>query len=837
MFISCSIQLTTGPLPNTLVDFWRMIWECETTVIIMACNESESGKYKCETYWPSNCDEEQQYGNITVKLVKWRQVCPDFSVRTLEVTHEKTERTVIQFHYSTWPDHGVPVAVTPIIELVRLMRDVQATEARPILVHCSAGCGRTGTICSIDYVWALLRAGKLTDDFSLYSIIQEMRKQRIAMVQTLEQYMLCYKAVAALFEQQLKIIDAHTYENLDEDGEPLILKSISFTDDSSSEEATPSHQFPSPMIQSDQTKSEQTFVKEWKELDTREPEKQLVPCRFELPKKAPSLDSLITPTFISPSATSVYGPDKLVGKATVIRRPSIAHLKAMFENMQVGEVQELRCEKSERPDRRNRKLQRSQSTKERSSRIFSISRNLTSPHLGSISHEAAAIAARAFRIRDSPSEINETCHNSSSNPSSSVMTFNGSSSRHTVNSSEDGITVSNDTLDDDDANDYSQRQTNSAVSLQSSADTGYSAASGPPKPPRTYEYLTNPDGSNMKDGDGRIVVSVAQHVRPNHSASLYLNQVPNSMRHAAVYSNQQQQMVNQMQKIRERAKHISTPNLASCSAFSSHPFNFSQRPFDQHLQPSLYCRPQPPQYQSYELRSQPEPIYQTLVSPRPLQVQATTFNQQYHQHHLHPQQIYHQHQMNLHQQRIQQLSQHGIYGNIGFQRVLPEIPQQQPQLMPKIMPSNRIGPTPVLGPTIITNYEDIYEVPKKRPILANEISRQNRLPVTYVRPQPNPSLVGGGYTAENQSSSMRLENPSRAESRSDRQSLKQKSQSSKDLQKELSKSEKKSSGLSFSISTLFSRKKKPLNKSSIHSSSAHNLTSTNLSLPGELHHI
>ena len=176
-----------------------MIWECETTVIIMACSESESGKYKCESYWPSSCDEEQQYGNITVKLVKWRQVCPDFLVRTLEVTHEKSERTVIQFHYSTWPDHGVPVAVTPILELVRLMRDVQATEARPILVHCSAGCGRTGTICSIDYVWALLRAGKLTDDFSLYSIIRELRKQRIAMVQTLEQYMLCYKAVAALF--------------------------------------------------------------------------------------------------------------------------------------------------------------------------------------------------------------------------------------------------------------------------------------------------------------------------------------------------------------------------------------------------------------------------------------------------------------------------------------------------------------------------------------------------------------------------------------------------------------------------------------------------------------
>lgn len=169
-----------------------------------------------------------------VKLVKWRNVCPDFLVRTLEIRQDKTVRTVIQFHYGTWPDHGVPAAVTPILELVRLMRDVQATETRAILVHCSAGCGRTGTICSIDYVWALLRAGKLDSDFSLYKIIYEMRKQRIAMVQTLEQYMLCYKAVAALFEQQLKIIDAHTYENLDEDGEPLILRSMSMDSNSSS---------------------------------------------------------------------------------------------------------------------------------------------------------------------------------------------------------------------------------------------------------------------------------------------------------------------------------------------------------------------------------------------------------------------------------------------------------------------------------------------------------------------------------------------------------------------------------------------------------------------------
>lgn len=101
-----------------------------------------------------------------VNLDKWRQVCPDFLVRTLKINQGGCERTVCQFHYTTWPDHGTPPHVQPILELVRLMRDVQATETRPILIHCSAGCGRTGTICSIDYVWALLRTGKLGESMN-----------------------------------------------------------------------------------------------------------------------------------------------------------------------------------------------------------------------------------------------------------------------------------------------------------------------------------------------------------------------------------------------------------------------------------------------------------------------------------------------------------------------------------------------------------------------------------------------------------------------------------------------------------------------------------------------
>ncbi|GFT68728.1 tyrosine-protein phosphatase non-receptor type 12 [Nephila pilipes] len=215
-----------GPLPNTVIDFWRMIWVCDVQVIVMACNEKEAGKSKCEVYWPSK-EGISHYGNISVELIETSQVCSDFLIRTLLVKCDSEMRDIYQFHYTSWPDHGVPDTVQPMLELVRLMRDCQASETVPIVVHCSAGCGRTGTICAVDFVWACLRLGKLSEDFSLFQIALELRRQRIAMIQTKEQYILAHKAVAYLFEQQLNVIDCHTYVNVDEDGEPLMWKELS----------------------------------------------------------------------------------------------------------------------------------------------------------------------------------------------------------------------------------------------------------------------------------------------------------------------------------------------------------------------------------------------------------------------------------------------------------------------------------------------------------------------------------------------------------------------------------------------------------------------------------
>lgn len=358
-YIACQ-----GPLPHTLTDFWRMIWECRVSVIVMACNEQEMGRAKCEQYWPDQVDTSSTYGNTRVTLLRERQINSDFLIRkfsvqllapepeicsrphsnqtpvsvssppppplstqsdgsklesklTLKVNDQlanahcigdsnnnhihvptqngnhrssqehssgfsnsgnsstsnesintpdhlpganltsgrhKTrraenylnqsppsshfhnqnpaqtkldeqkkaqennravlmERTVCQFHFQGWQDHGVPDSVQSILELIRLIREVQPGYSSSIVVHCSAGCGRTGTICCIDYVYGLMRMGKLAPDFDLFTIISHMRQQRMAMVQTIDQYILCHRAVAALFVQQLQLLEFGTNQS------------------------------------------------------------------------------------------------------------------------------------------------------------------------------------------------------------------------------------------------------------------------------------------------------------------------------------------------------------------------------------------------------------------------------------------------------------------------------------------------------------------------------------------------------------------------------------------------------------------------------------------------
>ncbi|XP_075414610.1 tyrosine-protein phosphatase non-receptor type 12 isoform X2 [Tenrec ecaudatus] len=199
---------TQGPLANTVIDFWRMIWEYNVVIIVMACREFEMGRKKCERYWPLYGEDPITFAPFKISC-EAEQARTDYFIRTLLLEFQNESRRLYQFHYVNWPDHDVPSSFDSILDMISLMRKYQEHEDVPICIHCSAGCGRTGAICAIDYTWNLLRAGKIPEEFNVFNLIQEMRTQRHSAVQTKEQYELVHRAIAQLFEKQLQLYEIH----------------------------------------------------------------------------------------------------------------------------------------------------------------------------------------------------------------------------------------------------------------------------------------------------------------------------------------------------------------------------------------------------------------------------------------------------------------------------------------------------------------------------------------------------------------------------------------------------------------------------------------------------
>ncbi|XP_005202241.1 tyrosine-protein phosphatase non-receptor type 18 isoform X4 [Bos taurus] len=146
---------TQGPLPHTLLDFWRLIWEFGVKVILMACQEMENGRKKCERYWALQ-QEPLQIGPFCITLTRDMWLNPDIKLRILQVTFQKESRSVFQLQYMSWPDRGVPSNPDNVLAMVEKARHLQGSGPNPLCVHCSAGCGRTGVLCTVDYVRQLL---------------------------------------------------------------------------------------------------------------------------------------------------------------------------------------------------------------------------------------------------------------------------------------------------------------------------------------------------------------------------------------------------------------------------------------------------------------------------------------------------------------------------------------------------------------------------------------------------------------------------------------------------------------------------------------------------------
>ncbi|XP_036409561.1 receptor-type tyrosine-protein phosphatase F isoform X6 [Megalops cyprinoides] len=182
---------TQGPLPETFSDFWRMVWEQRANTIVMMTRLEEKSRVKCDQYWPIRGTE--TYGMIQVTMLDTVELAT-YSVRTFALykNGSSEKREVRQFQFMAWPDHGVPEYPTPILAFLRRVKACNPADAGPMVVHCSAGVGRTGCLIVIEAMLERMKHEKTVD---IYGHVTCMRSQRNYMVQTEDQYIFIHEAL------------------------------------------------------------------------------------------------------------------------------------------------------------------------------------------------------------------------------------------------------------------------------------------------------------------------------------------------------------------------------------------------------------------------------------------------------------------------------------------------------------------------------------------------------------------------------------------------------------------------------------------------------------------
>ncbi|XP_032355180.1 receptor-type tyrosine-protein phosphatase delta isoform X41 [Etheostoma spectabile] len=182
---------TQGSLPETFGEFWRMIWEQRSAVIVMMTKLEERSRVKCDQYWPTRGTE--TYGLIQVTLLDTVELAT-YCVRTFALfkNGSSEKREVRQFQFTAWPDHGVPEHPTPFLAFLRRVKACNPPDAGPMVVHCSAGVGRTGCFIVIDAMMERIKHEKTVD---IYGHVTLMRAQRNYMVQTEDQYVFIHDAL------------------------------------------------------------------------------------------------------------------------------------------------------------------------------------------------------------------------------------------------------------------------------------------------------------------------------------------------------------------------------------------------------------------------------------------------------------------------------------------------------------------------------------------------------------------------------------------------------------------------------------------------------------------
>ncbi|KAG2459381.1 tyrosine-protein phosphatase non-receptor type 4 isoform X1 [Polypterus senegalus] len=194
-YIACQ-----GPLPNTCQDFWQMTWEQGSSMVVMLTTQVERGRVKCHQYWP-NLSGSVSYGNYQITCLS-EDGNSAFQLRemTLESLEQNESRQLTQIQYVAWPDHGVPDDSSYFLDFVSLVRKKRAERDEPVIVHCSAGIGRTGVLITMETAMCLIECNQPVYPLD---IVRKMRDQRAMMIQTPSQYKFVCEAILKVYEEGL----------------------------------------------------------------------------------------------------------------------------------------------------------------------------------------------------------------------------------------------------------------------------------------------------------------------------------------------------------------------------------------------------------------------------------------------------------------------------------------------------------------------------------------------------------------------------------------------------------------------------------------------------------